>query len=499
MAKAHCVDNTHCRRSYVIYGFLLLWTAACGKDTQSPALSVLKSVPLEPEAVKITQEVPAAKNLMLIVVDTLRADRLGCYGYKRNTTPRLDSIAAESILFERFYAASPWTAPSFGTIFTGVSPAIHRTGRWLRKKGADTKQIGRVVLHPLNPRIPTIGELFDDFFTVGIFTNAFLKPKLGFSRGFDRFDQVDGLAVGTRRAKKVTDRAIKQLSKRGDRPFMFVVHYFDPHTAYDPLPQDKKRFLDVPPPSDYVKAPFGPRNREQKKADDVSAEEKAYIIGLYDAEVFHVDKHIGRLIDYMKKQGLFENTWLVITADHGEEHYDHGGFNHGHQYEDEVVRVPLIIRAPGGKWGAGVRVQTSARHVDLVPTFLEWFKKKLPPFLEGKSLMPILKGKETRHRDAYMEYPLSPKETYAYFDGRYKIIKNIPQKITYAYDLHIDPGERKKIKGRRSLLKRLEKKIEKYYEKRNRLKARTDAGSDTSGYAFSDDTKEALKNLGYLE
>jgi arylsulfatase A-like enzyme len=500
VSESHCPKNSHRRRAWIIYAaFVALGMSACDKDAGASFSPVLKKLPLEPKAVKITQTPPAAKNLMLIVVDTLRADRLGCYGYKRNTTPRLNSIAAEGIVFERFYAASPWTAPSFGTIFTGVSPAIHRTGKWLKKKEADTKQIGRVVLHPLNPRIPTIGELFDDFSTAGILTNAFLKPKLGFSRGFDYFDQVDGLAVGTRRAKKVTDKAIKQLSNIGDKPFMFVVHYFDPHTAYDPLPQDKKRFLDVPPPSDYVKAPFGPRSREQKKAGDVSAEEKAYIIGLYDAEVFHVDEHIGRLVDYMKKKGLLENTWLVITSDHGEEHYDHGGFNHGHQYEDEVVRVPLIIRAPGGDWGAGTRVQTAARHVDLVPTFLDWFEKKPPPFLEGKSLMPILKGEETRHREAYMEYPLSTRETYAYFDGRYKIIKNIPQKKTYAYDLHLDPGEKKKIKGRRKLLKRLEKKIEKYHEKRNLLKARTAASAEDSGYAFSNDTQEALKNLGYLE
>ena len=176
---------------------------------------------------------------------------------------------------------------------------------------------------------------------------------------------------------------------------MAVVHIFDPHTAYEPLPQYRAQFLSGPAPTDFVKAPFAPTGRAMRRGYKPTKAEKSHIIGLYNGELYHVDKHVGRLIRTMGEMDFLGNTWIVITSDHGEEHYDHGGFNHGYQYEDEVTRVPLIIRPPDGKWGAGTRVPHATRHVDLIPTFLEWFAIKQPFYLEGKSMMSILRGDST--------------------------------------------------------------------------------------------------------
>ena len=476
----------------------VLFCFACSGSNEQ-FLVPRKPVPLTVKPVRISGDVPTGENLLWIVIDTLRADRLGCYGYRRNTTPEIDRIAAEGIRFERFYAASPWTAPSFGTMFTGVSPAVHKTGRMVREKPAAGGKQSKKGLRPINANIRTVAELLEKRDSAGFFTNLYLQESLGFHRGFDHFDVERGTLLGARRADKVVSAALKWLGKKRQRPFMTVVHFMDPHTAYDPLPKYRRLFLKGDAPTEFVKAPFAPKGRVMRRGYSPSAAERRYIMGLYNGELRHVDTHIGRLIRTMATRGMLDKTWVIITADHGEEHYDHGGFNHGYQFEDEVTRVPLIIRAPGA-WGGGTLVDTAARHVDLLPTVLEWFDIPAPRYLEGKSLMPILRGEETRHRPAYMEFPIVKEDAYAYFDGRYKLIKNVTSKLRYMYDLHTDPLERHKLHTPHKRLDAVEAEMAAYRTARKGLIDAVDKGKmQTKAARLSDEEQRILENLGYIE
>ncbi len=483
----------------LLTALMIVSVMGCG-EKKAPAVEEKKLQPaVEPVKIqKIEEPLPQAKRLVLIVIDTMRADRLGCYGYDKPVTPMLDKLAKESVLFERFYAASPWTAPSFGTIFTGVSPVVHRTGKWLKQKEPGTQQIGAVVLHPLNPGVATLAELVGDAPSSAFMTNAFLHEKLGFARGFDHYDYTISKLVGIRRADEVTKLAMEWLVRhKNDESFLQVVHYMDPHTAYEPIPIFKEQFAPGAPPTDFVKAPFGPSKKDLRGYKPTTAE-KNYIKGLYNGEVRLVDEQIGALIKAMDTLDMLDDTWVVVTSDHGEEHFDHGDFNHGFQYEDEVVRVPLLIRAPGGRWGANVRVGFTASHVDLVPTFLEFLGIPAPDYLEGKSLVPLMKGEEQSHRPAYMEYQLFGRQHYAYFDGRYKLVKTEDGKRAFLYDLQKDPGERLKQNRKHKAFGRLEKEMEAYRATRAPLLERLEKPAPDAG-ALPDDVTEALKNLGYIE
>ncbi len=449
----------------------------------------------------VTEPLPKARKMVFIIIDTLRRDRLGVYGYDKPTSPSIDRIAKESMIFDRFYSASSWTGPSFGTIFTGVSPLIHRTGKWLARDEIEsgTRRVGAVFLNPLSKAVKTLGEHFEDFETAAFLTNGFLHRKFGYARGIDHFDYDTGELYGSRRARVVTDHALKWLEGNAEKDFIALVHYFDLHTAYEPLPEYKEQFAPGPDPSKMFTYPFAPSLKElvhykpnQKEID--------YAIGLYNGELRHVDDQVGVLVDGMKNLGLLENTWLVITSDHGEEHFDHGFFNHGHRYEDELTRVPLIIRAPGGEWGAGNWIPYSASHVDLLPTFLEWFGKEAPWYLEGESLVPLITGEQQKNRPCYMEFPLAPRrEHYAYFDGRYKIIRAAYRDRTYMYDLKKDPKEQKrKGKGHRKF-KKLEAAMEKYRSDRLKIVHRLKQTDSFDEAVMPEDIRGALKKLGYID
>ena len=479
--------------------FITLSISGCSKTTK-------KKVTLKNHAAFLpeTAPVPKADNLLLIVIDTLRADRLGCYGYKdQPTTPALDAIAAQSIIFDRFYTASPWTAPAFGTLLTGVSPLLHKTGWWLKDPEKGSVLIGNVNLYSLNSRLYTLAELLNTRVSATFASNPFLDPKLGFARGVDHYDQTPE----HRRADVVTSQALTWLKNNGDQKFFVMLHYMDTHTPYDPLPEYKKQFTKNIDPG-RIKAPFAPSQSEALKLHP-SKNELQYIKSLYNAELRFVDDEIKRLFETIDKQGLLDNTWIVITADHGEEQWDHGDFNHGFQYENEVTRVPLIIRAPKGKWGAKKRVPYSVPMKDLLPTFLSWFNIAPPKYIEGKNIMPVITGKEKNDRPCYMEFQLYRKQKYAYFNGRYKIIKPETGPGEYMYDLLKDPEEQHKITKHTAEYKKISKEIREYQRARltlmnkinnGLLEAKTELDSDEQNNdALSNETVKSLKALGYIK
>jgi arylsulfatase A-like enzyme len=433
---------------------------------------------------------------VLIVVDTLRADRLGCYGYKEQpTTPTMDRLASEGILFEDFHAASPWTGASFGSILTGVSPTVHGAGKRARKGSRSAKSILGVRSTPLSYKVPTVPQMLPNIVSAAVVTNSFLHPKMGFARGFDHYDHQNARLSASRRADATTKAATNWLSNNRKDRFFLMVHYFDPHISYDPPQKYAARFASGP--SGRLKAPFTDHARARDGTLKPTADEQRFIRGLYNGEVRFVDDQIGELVRAMDGLKMLDDTWLVVTADHGEEQFDHGSFDHGHRYEEEVTRVPLIIRAPGGKWRAGTRVSHSARHIDIAPTIMEWFGEKPAPHMSGRSLMPLITGAEQEHRPAYTEFNIYWAERCALYDGRYKLIRGVYNKHGWMYDLQEDPREYKRLGSDHPQYERLEEQLLAVRKRLDELAKST--LKDHEAVRLPPEVEESLRSLGYIE
>ena len=528
---AHTDRPRYARRRFVCLGLRVCWillTAAglgCGSSKEQPPPDGRKSVSTatlaaDPRlqshcATPEQNPPPPSRRVVLVVIDALRADGLGLYGYDRPTSPKLDRLANESIVFERFYAASPWTAPSFGTILTGVSPSIHKIGWRLynkaseRREGSpDTMRVGGIHITNLRSTIKTLPELLGAVPTAAIVNNAFLHPDVGLTRHFDHYDLVipygkkKGFARpdGVRDARETTDASIAWLEDHREGDFFIMIHYFDPHVAY--APPERYREIFTPNPTKRFATKFTDTRRARNGELKLSSRERQQIRGLYDGEVRYVDDQIAALVDAMRRLDMLDDTWLIVTADHGEEHFDHGGFDHGHRYEDEVTRVPLIIRPPGGQWCAGSRVSASASHVDLMPSVLEWFGHARHPQLEGRPLQALITGDEKKHRPAFMEYNLFQGQQCALFDGRFKLVVNIKNGKRYMYDIALDPLEKKKLGKDHPRFKQLNEKLR---DHRRQLERRADViDSETEPRAgraveLSEEVAESLRALGYVE
>ncbi len=437
---------------------------------------------------------PPVDKVLMVLVDALRADKLGCYGFNEPTSPAIDKLAAESVLFENVHAASPWTAPSFGTLFTGVSPTVHGAGKMLGRYGKGGKEVHGVNVGGLRSDLPTLAELAPEkMWTAAVINNSFVCKELGYARGFDEFDFRLARLTQYRTADEVTDIAIKWLEQHGNEPFFYFLHYFDPHIQYAP----PKKYLPIfaPDKPRRIGYPFTDHASARDGSLNPNEAEKAFIRGLYHGEVRFVDDEFSRLLTYMKKAGLMDDTWIVFVSDHGEELFEHGSFDHGHRYEEEVTRVPWLIRAPGGQWHAGTRVTQNVSHVDVFVTLLELMGVSVPPHAEGKSVMPLIEGKEVAPRVSFMEFNLFGGQQCALFDGRYKLIYDLKRERAFMYDLLNDSSEQEKLsdthEGFRALFNHLKRK-------RKELQ-RAAAGKSRNSAVLSDEARDALKSLGYIE
>ena len=285
------------------------------------------------------------KCIVLITIDTLRADVLGAYGATRVKTPEIDRLAAESTLFERAYAPTPWTKPSIATLLTGLAPAVHGLTAGFRS----------------NERLPpTVNLLAERMHAAGYETgalgyNVHVAVTDDFRRGFRDFlvlpheyrpfpkELTDGVRMGDP-TDAIAGLADRWMELRGDRPFFLWTHFYDPHVPYQPPEQfwteSQRAWPD--PKLDYVpdgKPADGP---QWQPAEDL----RRQLRDLYESEVQYVDHAVGRIVRSLKRLGLYDDTLIVFTSDHGEEFWDHGGFEHGHALYDELLRVPLIVRAP---------------------------------------------------------------------------------------------------------------------------------------------------------
>jgi arylsulfatase A-like enzyme len=427
--------------------------------------------------------------VVLVVVDTLRADALGAYGYRRQTSTLLDQWAARGAVFDRAFSTAPWTLPSVGSLLTGRYPSSHGSGRSRALAPSGRHKRVFVGLDPEQPRLASIlsGE---GYATAAFVTNTFLRPGFGFATGFDTYDHTRNRFVVERTADVMVERALEWIDAQPPAaPWFLLLHLLDPHQPYDPPAPDAGRFT-----SDYrgpITAPIGPESglvRKVKRGSiELDAADRAFVRGVYDEEVAFVAAQLARLLDGLAQRGAIERGLVVLTADHGEEFFDHDSLEHGHTLYQELLRVPLVV------WGGGVR---AARHpqpvslVDVLPTVLDALRIAPPPALDGVSMWPLLTGGgEPSARRLLAENSLYGDQRRAIVEWPYKLIVNLEQPGLELYDLERDPAEREDLAAARpEVAERLA----------GALAERAPQATDRAPVELDEETERELRALGYV-
>lgn len=417
-------------------------------------------------------------NVLVILVDTLRADRLGAYGYDRPTSPALDELAAGSYLFENARAQAPCTFPSANSLLTSRYPAEFL--------GQPRRAIG------IPPDIPSIAELLSarGFSTAAVSASPVVRatkgkqnPTGGFGRGFDRFEE----SCEWRDGGCVTNKALAALDGLRE-PFFLYLHYLDPHGPYNPPRELRERFVTARSELRWVRRgnpnPIADMLYKGGPKVEYGAEDVRFLQQLYDAEIAAFDRQLRRLLGELRQRDLLDRTILVLVSDHGESFLEHGDIKHCRTLYDTEIRTPFVLRLPRQREGS--RIAASVQNLDLVPTLFDLLGE---PFagrgFQGRSLVPLLEGESAENGLAYGLMSSLRSVT----DGRHKLVHDLRAGTWKLFDLRADPGETRDVaQGERRAFAAL----------RERLLAWVASVEGADGLERSEEVEERLKSLGYL-
>jgi arylsulfatase A-like enzyme len=414
-----------------------------------------------------------ARGIVLVSVDTVRRDHVGAYGYGRPTTPRFDALAREGVLFEDAVSTSSWTLPAHLSMLTGVDPGRHG--------GVDSR-------HGFNRAVPTVPALLRaaGFATRAVTSHLYVSSVYGVDDGFEHLDFRQD-----RKATEVAERGIALLDRYGDRPFFVFLHLYDPHWHYDP-PEWARALFETSYAGKLtgVWQDFSRRDRASVTAADL-----AHLLALYDGELRYADAEVGRVLDHLAARGLDRSTLVVLTSDHGEEFLDHGSWEHQKTLYEEVVRVPLALRAPGV---AARRERAQASLIDVAPTILGWAEVAVPPAVAGRSL---LASGSPSDREAYGETDQTVDRSHKLFlrggAGRWKAVFSLAPDGTGTrgeewYDLASDPAETRSVAPAAAVADPIRRRAQ------ERWRAGRGAGGPARPVCLSPEQQERLRALGYL-
>jgi len=379
-------------------GLVELTLRAAGADEGevrllSPSLERVDPPAPAPEAASRTPPPPVAADrsrpdLVIYLVDTLRADHLGCYGYARPTSPALDAFARGAVLYRDGRAQSSWTRAAVATMLTGLEPITHLTQK------TDER---------LSEELTTLAERLQEagYETAMITSNGNVARRFGFAQGFARFEYLreDESTPELHVTADVVVRHAAHFLARRDRhrPFFLVVHVSDPHDPYAPRPPFHERLA----PGVPLERGSAARLRElEERHVEIGASELGQIVSLYDGEIAQSDASFGRLLTLLDDQGRAADAAILFVSDHGEEFLDHGSWIHGKTLYEEQLRIPFVLRLPRGE-GAGARPPGTAQQIDVFPTFVELAGLPATPGLPGRSLLGDVRGEPEVARDAF--------------------------------------------------------------------------------------------------
>jgi arylsulfatase A-like enzyme len=429
-------------------------------------------------------------NLILISLDTLRRDHVGCYGYERDTTPALDALAARSLRFDNAFSVQPWTLTAHMTMLTGLLPSVH---------GLSTES-------GLPRGIPTLADLLKPagYVTLGVADQiAYFEPRFGYARGFDVYEQLID------RADRKVDRIVDLVDDAGGRPFFLFAHFYDAHSDWNRLPYE------AAPDDQAALAPWYAGDADAwctpeglcgskmlldlyERDAKLAGEELARLIDLYDAGVRSLDREIGRLIDALERRGRMEDTVILITADHGEEFFDHGKPLHGRCF-DECLNVPFLLYVPPsirarGAGSAGGSTGALASLVDVPATFLDLAGLPPPDVHQGVSLAPLARGEELeRERDAVVIEQIGGLRGLR--GKRWSLVPHGSKRLLF--DVANDPGQTVDLVGpeHADVLGEMRARLEAEEAAADVLRARF--ASEAVDVELSDQERALLRNLGY--
>ncbi|MGB6864711.1 MAG: sulfatase [Candidatus Aminicenantaceae bacterium] len=418
-------------------------------------------------------------NIVLISIDTLRRDHLSTYGYEKKTSPFLDSLASESAVFNNAIAQAPYTVTSHITMMTSLWPSAHQILTHDHQDRLSTKWL----------TLPQILKA-RGYQTAGFTGGGQVSAVYGFDRGMDVYDFEGG------RSEVIFPKANEWIIKTQGNPFFLFLHTYDVHMPYEP-----------PPPFDNIFDPEykGTINRWNEGCIEIIDPELfSRILDLYDGEIRYVDAQIQRVVQFLREKGLYKNTVLIVTSDHGEEFMEHGSMAcHAHTLYNELLLIPLIIKFPNGQW-AGRIIPDPVALNDLMPTVLDYMDILFPSHSQGKTLLDYLEDNVTRD----VPRPIFSEQIVIRDDPRVEVsIQTLSEKyyqrlnLPGEYFLLVnDSGEQHNLlESQKKKASMLEKSIREYMSANKKL---AKLGSETKGsrsQEMDEKTVEKLKALGYIK
>jgi len=360
--------------------FPVPWASRVRPAWGEPSIRTRRTTPLGPK------ERPS---FIVLLVDTLRADYLGAYGFEGAISPKLDRLAAESLLFENCFANAPWTKPSIATLFTSLPPAVHGVTGMGEPSWSGEGGLAEV----LPEEAETIAERFRGagYRTAAFVANPFISPRYGYSQGFEVFERKE-------KTEALLASSTEWLAAQAKRrePFFLYLHVMDVHGPYRAPRRDFEAVLQMDQgvsrtltEEEYARIP------EYLRGTDWASEEERYRLNSwrakYGAGVHAFDRAIGPFLDELRATSVLDRAYLVLTADHGEELMEHGGWNHGNNLYDHQLHVPLLIRKPLAA-DAGRRIASLVSLVDLMPTLSAAGGVEAPPGTLGRDFSALLRG-----------------------------------------------------------------------------------------------------------
>jgi len=429
-------------------------------------------------ALSCHREPPRPRNVILILVDTLRADRLSAWGYARPTSPNLDAFARESVRFDNARSQSACTFPSANSVLTSRWPAAFL--------GQPEQAMG------IPAGIPSLAEILRSrgFHTVAVSASAVVRkspsrfnPKGGFDRGFDVFQE----DCVWQHADCVSNEAAAHL-RRGKKPLFLYLQYIDPHGPYRPPDSWRHRFATGTPEKEWVRKgdpnPIGDWLYKGEPNPGLTPGDLQYLKDLYDEEIAYFDSQLAELLGSIRAAGLLDDSLVILASDHGEEFLEHGDIKHCRNLFDTSAHVPLLVRIPGI---GGKTVSRPVQNLDLVPTILDYIGvgSKQNRF-NGRSLRGEIEGSNVPDE---LQYGLMG-ELRSVSDGRFKLIQDLGGKPPALFDLKADPGEtRNVLPAERRTYARLRDALASWLAR-------------NEGKGVADEAREAqkkLRSLGYIE
>ncbi len=448
--------------------------------------------------VRALNRTPTAPGVLLIIIDTLRADHLSCYGYEAIETPAFDRLAADGILYRKAFSQSSWTKPSIASILTGLYPSTHQA---IHKNSL------------LPGEVTTLAEALGDagYFTVGIPNNENIFPVRNFQQGFHVYDvlEPDFFFFATESAfhltfynqlrlirerflfqskkvehyyqdaAEVNARARKWLDAVGDGQFFLFLHYMEPHDPYFVHPYDGIGYARVNNPN---------------PSPDLA---RVYL-ETYDGEIAYLDQYLGELFEYLDEMQLYDDLMIILTSDHGEEFYEHEGWWHGTTLYEEQIFVPLIIKLPGNE-KAGTEVHDLVRSIDIAPTILGAVGSAIPAVMQGNGILPDSTGAVTGQVLVFSEEDLEGNVLQSVRGHEWKLIVanegnprgTDPEEL---YNLEADPAEKTNLApGERAIVDSL--RLRALETSRFALEVSVEAEERE----HSEVERERLKALGYVQ